>query len=110
MMRGSLGWVLKSCRPVVEFGLPLFGWLKALKKSAVNRSFKRSVRLKFLNSEISEFQARGPRKNAREFQLTVSVMDVSRDVPLASVWGKRLSKAAPSGWIARAPRSTGTSA
>ena len=53
--------------------------MKKLKKSAVNRSFSRSVRLKFLNSETSVFQARGPRKKARAFEFTVSVIDVSRD-------------------------------
>src|SRR6478672_6331715 len=106
MMRGSFCCVFRSTMPVALFGLLLLGWLNMLKKSAVNRRLTDSVKWKFLNTEASEFQFRGPMKNARAFQLTVSVIGVRRTVPFDKVTGMRLSNAAPTGFSTRAFRST----
>src|ERR1035437_3905126 len=110
MMRGEFDCELMSTSPVVPFGLLSLGGLNALKKATVKRSFTRSVISKYLKRDISWFQLRGPRKKFFAFQVKLSPMDVETIVPLLSRCCTRLSKAAPTGWMARWERSTGTRA
>src|SRR5579864_698619 len=109
MMRGLLACWLMLIRPVVELGFGSFGWLKKLKKSEVKRNLILSAMSKYLNTERSSFQARGPRKKLRAFQFRRSVMLVVWIFPLARVKGSLLSKFVPSGRRILCDLSTGTS-
>jgi len=59
--------------------------IEEVKKSAVNRTFSRLVRLKFLNRDI-RFPGARPREEGARFEFTVSVMTSGHRAVTQRLW------------------------